>query len=57
VRPDRRCNGSVKGGTGIYEVTWATDGRATFEYGDPVVSGASHVIWRQVGAHAIFKQP
>ncbi len=57
MRPDRRCNSSVKGGTGIYEVTWATDGRATSEYGDPVVPGASHVIWRQVGAHAIFKQP
>jgi hypothetical protein len=39
---------------GLYEVTWAPDGRATWEFGDPVRPGEPHVIWHQVGTHAIF---
>ena len=47
----------VKGASGIFEMTWADDGRATFEYGDPVSEGEAHVIWRRIGAHKILNQP
>lgn len=47
----------VKGATGVFEMTWAGDGRATFQYGEPVVAGDPHVIWRRIGTHEIFKQP
>jgi hypothetical protein len=38
-------------------MTWAADGRATFEFGEPVVSGQPHVIWRRVGTHAVLRRP
>jgi hypothetical protein len=41
----------------VWELTWAPDGRATFEYGDPVRAGDPHIIWRRVGTHDIFRQP
>jgi hypothetical protein len=47
----------IQGATGIFEMTWAADGRATFEYGAPLTAGEPHVVWRRVGTHAIFKQP
>ena len=47
----------VKGAGGVYEMTWADDGRATLEYGESRADGEAHVIWRRVGTHAIFKQP
>ena len=47
----------VKGASGIFEMTWADGGRATFEYGDPVREGEAHVIWRRIGAHKILNQP
>ncbi len=37
---------------GVWEMTWAPDGRATFEYGLEVKPGERHVIWRRVGTHA-----
>jgi hypothetical protein len=47
----------VKGASGIFEMTWADDGRATFEYGDPVSEGEAQIIWRRIGAHKILNQP
>ena len=47
----------VKGASGIFEMTWADDGRATFEYGNPVSEGEAHIIWRRIGAHKILNQP
>ncbi len=47
----------IQGATRIFEMTWAPDGRATFEYGDPVSEGEPHVLWRRVGTHSVFKQP
>ncbi|WP_267887199.1 hypothetical protein [Thermobifida halotolerans] len=35
-------------------MTWAPDGRATWQYGEERVPGKPHVIWRRVGTHAIF---
>ncbi|MBW3557895.1 MAG: hypothetical protein KY454_13260 [Actinobacteria bacterium] len=47
----------VRGAPGIFEMTWAVDGRATFQYGAFVTPGEPHVIWRRIGTHQIFKQP
>jgi hypothetical protein len=47
----------VKGAKGIYELTWADDGRATFQYGEAVTEGQPHVIWRRIGTHDIFREP
>ena len=47
----------IQGASGLFEMTWAPDGRATFEYRSEVVAGQAHVMWRRVGTHAIFKQP
>jgi hypothetical protein len=47
----------IQGASGIFEMTWALDGRATFEYGPEVAGGQPHVVWRRVGTHTIFKQP
>ena len=55
-RPRLRVKG-VQGAPGVFEMTWADDGRATWQYGDPVVEGEPHVIWRRIGGHAIFRSP
>jgi hypothetical protein len=47
----------LQGASGLFEMTWADDGRATFQYGDAVLEGEPHVIWRRVGTHDIFRQP
>jgi hypothetical protein len=38
-------------------MTWAPDGRATFEYGDEIQPGEAHIIWRRIGTHSVFRQP
>ncbi|MFE2057543.1 hypothetical protein [Streptomyces sp. NPDC059446] len=35
-------------------MTWAHDGRATWQYGDEVRAGETHIRWRRVGGHEIF---
>jgi hypothetical protein len=55
-RPGLRVKG-VQGATGVYEMTWAPDGRATFEYGEELRAGEPHVTWRRVGTHDIFSRP
>jgi hypothetical protein len=47
----------IQGAPGVFEMTWAPDGRATFEYGDEITPGEPHVIWRRVGRHAVFAEP
>jgi hypothetical protein len=47
----------VQGAKGVFEMTWADDGRATFEYGPPVREGEPHIIWRRVGGHRILDFP
>ncbi len=47
----------IQGASGIFEMTWAPDGRATFEYAPKVVHGQTHVVWRRVGTHAVFERP
>jgi len=47
----------VQGSAGVYEMTWAKDGRATFQYGENQIPGEPHIIWRRVGTQAIFGEP
>jgi hypothetical protein len=47
----------VQGHAGIFEMTWAGDGRATFQYRTPVLLGDVHIIWRRIGEHEILKNP
>lgn len=47
----------VEGYQGVWEVTWAPDGRATFQYGEEIHPDNPHVIWRRIGTHAIFRRP
>jgi hypothetical protein len=55
-RPGLRVQG-IKGAPGVFEMTWAPNGRATFHYGEPVREGHVHVEWRRVGTHDIFTNP
>lgn len=45
----------MQGTDAIFEMSWAPDGRATFEYGTPAGQGA-HVLWRRIGRHDIFRR-
>jgi hypothetical protein len=47
----------IRGAPGIFEMTWADDGRATFQYGEPVMAGETHIIWRRVGIHGVLRRP
>jgi hypothetical protein len=47
----------VKGAAGIFGMTWADDGRATFEYGEAIIAREQHIIWRRVGTHTILDRP
>lgn len=47
----KRLSGTPKGQV-IYEMTWAFDGRATFQYGEEVKDGVPHVVWRRIGTHS-----
>ncbi len=55
-RPGIRVKG-VRGALRVFEMTWAPNGRATFEYGAKRVPGEAHIIWRRVGTHDIFDRP
>ncbi len=47
----------VKGHLGVWEISWAPDGRATFHYGNEVHPGEPHVVWRRIGTHDVFNRP
>lgn len=55
-RPSLRVKG-VRGAPGVFEMTWARDGRATFSYGRSVLEGEPHIIWRRIGTHDILRRP
>lgn len=55
-RPGLRVKG-VQGAPGVFEMTWAPDGRATFEYGEELHFGEAHVVWRRIGTHDVFSRP
>jgi hypothetical protein len=41
---------------GVFELTWAPDGRATFEYGQPLKQGEAHIVWRRIGTHDVLDE-
>ena len=47
----------VQGLRGVWEMTWAPDGRATFHFGEAVHPGEPHIVWRRIGTHDIFRRP
>lgn len=48
----------VEGTEGVFEMTWEKkNGRATWEYGEEVVEGEVHIVWRRIGGHEIFSRP
>jgi len=57
------CSGpghGVKGGQaapGVFEMTWAPDGRAAFSYGPEQQVGELQVIWQRIGTQDIFREP
>lgn len=55
-RPGLRVKG-VKGSPGVFELWWASDGRATFSWGAERRPGQRHIIWRRCGDHEILKNP
>lgn len=46
----------VAGHPGLYELTFAPNGRALFRYGQPRRTGEAHIIWERVGSHDVFEQ-
>lgn len=47
----------VEGVRHVFELTFAPDGRATWQFGDEQRPGHPHVIWRRIGTQAIFRSP
>ena len=47
----------VQGALGVFELTWADDGRATFSFGKSVRGDDPHIIWRRVGTHDVLRNP
>ncbi|MFE2639552.1 hypothetical protein ACFXKF_33120 [Streptomyces scopuliridis] len=52
-RPGLRVKG-VRIAPGVYELTWAPDGRATWSYGRERIPGAAHIVWRRIGTHSVL---
>lgn len=47
----------IQGTEGIFEMTSAKDGRATFQYGPEVRPKVPHILWRRCGSHSVLKAP
>ena len=56
LRAGLRVKG-VRRAPGVYELTSASDGRATFSYGRSVVGDEPHIVWRRIGTHEILREP
>lgn len=55
-RPGLRIKG-VRRAPGVYELTWAPDGRATWSYGGEKFAGLPHIVWHRIGTHSILDRP
>lgn len=44
----------IRGAPGLFEMTWADNGRATFSYGDSIREGDPHIVWHRVGTHDVL---
>ena len=57
-----RCQGfrkglsikGLKGAPGMFELTWAPDGRAVFSFGKSLRQNERHVSWHAVGTHGVL---
>ncbi|MFG2097183.1 hypothetical protein [Streptomyces sp. NPDC048612] len=47
----------VRRASGIFELTWEGNGRATWQYGPEIVRGEQHIVWRRIGTHSILTGP
>jgi hypothetical protein len=52
-RPGLRVKG-IRGSAGMFELTWAPDGRAVFSYGASIREGEPHIVWHAVGRHDVL---
>ena len=52
-RPGLRVK-KIQGEEGLWEMTWAPDGRALFAFGPQQQPGKRHVRWVDIGTHAIL---
>jgi hypothetical protein len=43
----------VRGARGVFELTWSSDGRATFHFGRALRDDEPHIIWRRIGGHEV----
>ncbi|MCL7382222.1 hypothetical protein [Streptomyces sp. 35G-GA-8] len=55
-RPGLRIK-RIQRAPGVYELTWAGNGRATWSYGKEKIQSTPHVIWRRIGTHDILTGP
>jgi hypothetical protein len=55
-RPGLRVK-RVQGTEDVWELTWAPDGRATFQYGAELRPGEPHIVWRRIGDHSVLDRP
>ena len=55
-RPGLRIR-RIAGTQHLWEMTFAPDGRATWQYGSPRRGGDPHIVWRRIGNHDVFRQP
>lgn len=39
---------------GVFEMSWASDGRSLWKYGEPLAEDKRHVQWLRIGTHDIF---
>lgn len=44
----------LRGANDVYEMTWDSDGRATFAMGNPIQEGRFHIVWLDIGGHEIL---
>ncbi|WP_030222936.1 hypothetical protein [Streptomyces bikiniensis] len=51
--PGLRIKG-VRSAPGVYELTWAPDGRATWSYGRARIARDRHIVWRRIRTHDIL---
>lgn len=55
-RPGLRVK-KIQGTSQIMEMTFSPDGRATWQYGPEIVSDQTHIVWRRIGTHDVFRSP
>ncbi|MER6127863.1 hypothetical protein ABT173_35835 [Streptomyces sp. NPDC001795] len=52
-----RASLRIQRASGIYELTWGGNGRATWQYEPEMVRGEQHIVWRRIGGHDILAGP